>query len=77
VVRPPGLPEHILDFTYLFHRDVDNPAFTTMGEGRQIREDETATPRVSRPSKLAKMKPASVPIETAKRLVESLASRGS
>lgn len=38
VERPAGLKPHILDFTYLFHKDVDNPDFNLMGEGHQIRE---------------------------------------
>jgi len=41
VERPMDVPTHILDFTYLFHRSADNPDFTTMGEGRRIREEET------------------------------------
>ncbi len=39
VERPSALRDHILDFTYLFRPGVDNPEFTTMGEGRRIRED--------------------------------------
>jgi hypothetical protein len=31
------LNPHTLDFTYLFHRDVDNPDFRLVGEGHQIR----------------------------------------
>lgn len=37
VERPAGLRPHALDFTYLFHRDVDNPDFRLLGEGHQIR----------------------------------------
>jgi hypothetical protein len=37
VERPAGVRPHTLDFTYLFHRDVDNPDFRLMGEGHQIR----------------------------------------
>ncbi len=37
VERPAGVCPHTLDFTYLFHRDVDNPDFRLMGEGHQIR----------------------------------------
>jgi len=40
VERPVHTKGHILDFTYLFHRSVDNPAFFAMGEGQQIRADE-------------------------------------
>ena len=38
IERPPALPGHSLDLTYLFHRDIDNPDFRLMGEGQQIRE---------------------------------------
>lgn len=37
VVRPSDLSPHTLDFTYLFHRGVDNSDFKLMGEGHQIR----------------------------------------
>jgi len=37
VERAAGVQAHTLDFTYLFHRDVDNPDFRLMGEGHQIR----------------------------------------
>ncbi len=37
VGRPEGLKVHTLDFTYLFHRSVDNPDYRLMGEGQQIR----------------------------------------
>jgi hypothetical protein len=37
VERPGGLKEHKLDFTYLFDRRLDNPAYFSMGEGRRIR----------------------------------------
>lgn len=39
VERPPSVPQHFLDFTYLFHRDIDNPEYDTMGTGRRIRSD--------------------------------------
>jgi hypothetical protein len=38
VERSAGVRNHTLDFTYLFHRDVDNPDFRLMGEGHQIRD---------------------------------------
>lgn len=37
VERTAGVQSHTLDFTYLFHRDVNNPDFRLMGEGHQIR----------------------------------------
>ena len=39
VERPADIPKHYLDFTYLFQRSIDNPAFETMGVGRRIRAD--------------------------------------
>ncbi len=75
VERPSGLHDHILDFTYLFQRDIDNPAFTTMGEGRQIREDEKAAAQPATSSKRLRVEPVSVPIATARRLVAALAQR--
>jgi hypothetical protein len=38
VDRPAELKAHSLDFTYLFHQNVDNPDFRLMGEGHQIRD---------------------------------------
>jgi hypothetical protein len=38
IERPAVLAGHSLDFTYLFHRDIDNPDFRLMGEGQQIRD---------------------------------------
>ncbi len=40
VERPEGLKVHSLDFTYLFHKSVDNPDYRLMGEGQQIRKIE-------------------------------------
>jgi hypothetical protein len=37
VERPIGLKEHTLDFTYLFDKRLDNPAYFTMGKGRRLR----------------------------------------
>jgi hypothetical protein len=42
VERPAGLPEHTLDFTYLFDQSLDNPDHLLMGRGLQIREDADA-----------------------------------
>ena len=38
VRRPAELIAHSLDFTYLFHQNIDNPDFRLMGEGHQIRD---------------------------------------
>ena len=72
VQRPGELHEHILDFSYLFQSGVDNPDFTTMGAGRQIREDETGPTQLPRPRKRARVEAVSVPIEAARLLVEAL-----
>jgi hypothetical protein len=37
VQRPAATAEHLLDFTYLFHKNTENPAHVLMGEGQQIR----------------------------------------
>lgn len=37
VQRPPTCRTHLLDFTYLFHKGVENPSYALMGEGQQIR----------------------------------------
>jgi hypothetical protein len=41
VSRPEGLSAHKLDFTYLFDESLDNPDFSRMGQGVQIREADT------------------------------------
>lgn len=38
IVRPVHITPHLLDFTYLFKRGVDNPDFRLLGEGQQIRD---------------------------------------
>jgi hypothetical protein len=42
VVRPASVEPFLLDFTYLFHKHVDNPDHWTMGEGRRVRADGTS-----------------------------------
>lgn len=39
--RPVDTKPIALDFTYLFNKTADNPAYKTMGEGRRIRVDHT------------------------------------
>jgi hypothetical protein len=72
VARPEGLPDHILDFTYLFRSGVDNPDFTTMGSGQQIRRDESvvSAPR-SDVQKIQRMEAKVVPIDEDNRLVRA------
>ena len=51
VLRPSGQRQHRLDFTYLFHDDVNNPDFLTTGGGRRVRSLGTSppsSPKVSR-----------------------------
>jgi hypothetical protein len=72
VERPAELPEVVLDFSYLFQAGVENPAYTTMGEGRQIRIDETPLAQPLTPTKRVKMEPVSVPIARATRLLDAL-----
>jgi hypothetical protein len=43
VERPRDLPEHRLDFTYLFDGSLDNFDFDRMGQGEIIRESESPT----------------------------------
>jgi hypothetical protein len=75
IERPIGLKEHILDFTYLFDRRLDNPAYFTMGEGRRIRgadrakKDETLTNRLQKRRRGAEQ---FVLISKHKRLIEAL-----
>jgi hypothetical protein len=38
VDRPEDQPSFSLDFTYLFHEDLENPAHVTMGQGKRIRD---------------------------------------
>jgi hypothetical protein len=40
VARPANVPTHLLDFTYLYKKDIENPAHDTMGTGRAIRQDD-------------------------------------
>jgi hypothetical protein len=40
VSRPGSVESFLLDFTYLFHKHVDNPDHWTMGKGTRIRADE-------------------------------------
>lgn len=72
-----------LDFTYLFHRDIGNPDFITMGEGQQIRADNInlADSSISDPDlhsyKRLLTEEESVPIEENNRLVRALNLFGS
>jgi hypothetical protein len=75
VERPIGLKEHALDFTYLFDRRLDNPAYFSMGAGRRIRglgrgkRNETLTYRVQKRRRGVEQ---SVLISKHERLIEAL-----
>jgi len=79
VLRPTDAPKLMLDFTYLFHRDVDNPHFTTMGKGRRIRADNDVfkTPSLEETTRIkARMgEPELVEIRTCERLVKAIGYR--
>jgi hypothetical protein len=73
VERSAGLPEHLLDFTYIFHKSIDNPDHTTTGEGRRIRIDDDGRPADAAPvSKERRMAPDTVPISACVRLKQAL-----
>ena len=75
VSRPSELPEHILDFTYLYYRDARNPDHTLMGEGRQIREnDHEPGESQAGPTKGPRMEPELVPIDEQEILRRALKS---
>jgi hypothetical protein len=73
IERPTDLNAHLLDFTYLFQSGVENPAFTTMAEGRRIRdqgEQERATTASTR--RAARMMESEAPLEGNKRLMQAV-----
>lgn len=82
VQRLPNAQEHVLDFTYLFDRSLENPDFVTMGVGRRIRSSGSA-PRDSGPTGTAAVRPVArvtpdiVDIAASARLVRALARRDS
>jgi hypothetical protein len=71
VKRPSNVETHILDFTYLFHEHVENPAFETMGEGRRVRGSGE---RSGAYSKTAKGEPVTLFIDSVPRLTQALGS---
>jgi hypothetical protein len=67
-----------LDFTYLFHQDVDNPAHGTMGLGRRVRSDlpvSTSANEILDRLKQAKMWGKEVLLRDCDRLCRALASQ--
>jgi hypothetical protein len=76
VRRPADVPSHVLDFTYLCNRNVDNPDFFTMAEGQQIRDDDQVE-HVTRPTvpsfgRLCKMVEEEVRIDQAEQLMKAI-----
>lgn len=70
VARPDHLPRRSLDFTYLFHRSVENPDHESMGAGRQIRGiDEDHVPAAPTSTK---MTPEIVDFASCARLIQAL-----
>lgn len=47
VHRPAAAGKYLLDFTYLFHKDTENPAHVLMGEGQKIRSAKVLSGGVS------------------------------
>lgn len=77
VERPTGIAPHVLDFTYLFKRDVDNPDFRLLGEGHQIRDVTIENNLMSADAdyvrtKAAKGEPLEVLIDENQRLIRAL-----
>jgi len=80
IVRPTQITPHVLDFTYLFKRGVDNPDFRLLGEGHQIRHLTGENSRWRADSeyvrtKGAKGEPHEVLIEENQRLVMALETK--
>jgi len=77
VQRPTGITQHVLDFTYLFKRSLDNPDFRLLGEGHQIRDIRGESNPLRAYSeevlrKAAKAEPREVLIDENQRLVMAL-----
>ena len=78
VARPEGKAPHQLDFTYLFHSSVDNPAHTTMGTGRRVKADTPSQPTDYRASTTQKERRAwgeEVLLQDCPRLIKALEVR--
>jgi len=67
-------PQHVkpieLDFTYLFRRDIDNPAFKSMGEGSRIRGEQPAALAPQQKVRTAEME--EVAVDSVPRLMQAL-----
>lgn len=72
VERPADLKALLLDFSYLFQTGVENPAYTTMGEGRRIREDEEAPYATAAALRAARMTPTEDALKGNRRLLQAV-----
>jgi hypothetical protein len=78
VLRPSALEHHILDFTYLFDENVDNPDFINLGDGRLVRQEDIASHAevdLVPAARTSKMIPQEVAVEQQDRLVAALSNR--
>jgi hypothetical protein len=74
--RPKATEPFALDFTYLFHKQVDNPDHVTMGEGQRVRTDhvDDSTTGDSEDYKRWRSQAESVDIESSELLLKALSS---
>jgi hypothetical protein len=74
VSRPDTIEPFALDFTYLFHKDVNNPDYWTMGEGQRIRTDQHDDSRTieTEDYKTRRSQPESVGIDSSELLLKAL-----
>ncbi len=72
IERLQTVKRHSLDFTYLFRKHVDNPAFEMMGEGHRIRADVDTVGEGESETKADRMAPKEVLIENCERLQKAL-----
>lgn len=64
VERPLNIEPYLLDFTYLFDKQLDNFDYVNMGEGRQIQADEIASSNeLTKQERILKRKRAAETIE--------------
>jgi hypothetical protein len=73
IARPANAMPYDLDFTYLFRKDLSNPDFDRMGEGRRIRLSEVLSAYES--EKRARGRATEVRIADVPRLQEALKNR--
>jgi hypothetical protein len=69
--RPGDLPRHALDFTYIFHDDIENPDHALTGKGMKIRQPDGIDARLAI-QRRRRMVPSEVRIENEPTLIEAL-----